>query len=497
MSLRAVAIYLFCMMLNGCVLGPDFSPPKSPKIQRYTEKPLPKRTVSIPGQSTQRFTQGNIPLRWWYLFRSPQLNQLVKVGLHNSPTLTGAQAVLRQAQENLQVQFSNSLIPSVDLQLGAQRQHASTSSNFPNDGSSNNGANTPSVFNLFNASVSVAYTFDFFGQARRAIEASGAVVDYQYYQLQAAHLALAANIVTTTVTAAALNSQISVTQQLISEQKQQLEIARKQMELGAISGLDVMNQLTLLAQTQATLPPLRKQYEQTRNALAIYLGEPPSQSCLPNLFLTDLHLPRNLPVSLPGRLVQQRPDVQAGLALLHQASAQIGVTTANLFPQITLTGNYGVLGTQLPNLFSIQNITWNLATQLTQPIFHGGALLAQRRAAIAAYDQACAAYREVVLQAIGQVANSLLALSRDAQTVREQNKAEISARSSLNLVQQQFHLGSVSYLEMLNAQRQYQQARIALIQAEALRYADTVALFQSLGGPWWPYDRISGKSCIL
>lgn len=489
MFCRAVAIYLFCMMLHGCVLGPDFSPPKSPRIQRYTEKPLPKRTVSIPGQVTQKFTQGNIPLQWWYLFHSPELNQLIKIGLRNSPTLTEAQAVLRQAQENLQVQFSNSLIPSVDLQVGMQRQHASTLNN-PDP------SRTQSVFNLLNASVSVAYTFDFFGQARRAIEAAGAIVDYQYYQLQAAHLSLAANIATTTVTAAALNSQISVTQQLISEQEQQLKIARKQMKLGAISELDVTNQLTLLAQTQATLPPLRKQYEQTRNALAIYLGKPPSQICLPNLFLTDLHLPRDLPVSLPGRSVQQRPDVQAALALLHQASAQIGVTVANLFPQITLTGNYGVLGMQLPNLFSVQNITWNLATQLTQPIFHGGALLAQRRAAIAAYDQACAAYREVVLQAIGQVANSLLALSRDAQTVREQNKAEISARSSLNLVQQQFRLGSVSYLEMLNTQRQYQQTRIALVQAEALRYADTVALFQSLGGPWWPYDRISGKSCI-
>lgn len=475
-----IVTILLPAFLTACMVGPNFHSPRSPRVKQYTEKPLQKKTASAHvhgGQSQNLLIGKDIPILWWELFHSPEINQLIRVGLANNPNLAAAAASLRQAQENVNVQIGNSLWPAFDATGFAQRQrYSELQIGLPTSFSP--------TFNLFYASVNVAYTFDFFGGARRQIESLRAQVDYQQFQVIAAYLTLTSNIVTTATNVASFKAQIAATKDLIKAQQGLLTIFNKQFELGGVSKATVLQQQTLVEQSRATLPPLEKNLAQAKHALSALVGTFPDGP-LPTLNLDRLKLPTKIPLSLPSRLVRQRPDIRSAEASLHAACAQIGVATANLFPKVTLTGNYGFISTTLSNLFSSQNIVWSIQGQVTQPIFHGGALRAQRRAAIAAYQQAEAQYRQTVLQAFQNVADVLRALETDAEALKAQTLAEKAARLSLELNMQQYRLGGVSYINLLNAQQQYQQTRISRIQAQALRYSDTAALFQALGGGWW------------
>ncbi len=466
--------------LSACMVGPNFHQPDAPKVSRYNATPLPAKTARTPyaGQAGKAqayvYTQ-DIPADWWYLFHSPEINRLVEIGLANSPNLASAIAALRQAQEAVNAQIGNSLFPAVNAGLSGERQRF-------NDASL--GTNSSSIFNTFNASVNVSYTLDVFGGARRQIEALQAQVDYQQFQLLAAYLTLTTNIVTTAVTIASLEEQIEATQALVKDEEQQLAILQKQFHLGGIAAPVLLTQQTLVEQTRATLPPLEKSLSQSRHALAVLLGDYPDTN-FPHINLETLNLPAKLPVSLPSKVVRQRPDVRASEALWHAASAQVGVATANLFPQFTLTGAYGWSSNTASALFEPQNKIWNYMTQITQPIFHGGALLASRREAIDAYDQSAAQYRQTVLQAFQNVADVLRALETDARTFQAQKAAETAARQNLKITQEQYFLGAINYLNLLTAEQQYHQTLISRIQAQATRYTDTAALFQALGGGWW------------
>jgi NodT family efflux transporter outer membrane factor (OMF) lipoprotein len=478
---KALAISLAAAAtLAGCVLGPNFHSPEAPAAERYTPEALPTETAATPGVAgvAQRFvTDQDIPAEWWSLYRSEALDQMIRQAIADSPTLAAAQATLRQAQENLKAQSGALLWPSVDAQASATRQRSSAAAlGIPGGGS---------VFNLYHASVNVSYLLDVFGGSRRQLEALRAQVDFEAFQLQAAHLALTANIITTAVREASLRAQIQATQDILIALQKQLDVVERRFELGAVSRSDILAQRTSLAQIRATLPPLEKQLAQTRHQLSVYLGKLPNEAAFPEFRLDALQLPRELPVSLPSSLVRQRPDIRASEALLHQASAQIGVATANLYPQITLSGNYGSETTQFNKLADSSSMIWSAGASLLQPIFHGGELSAKRRAAVAAYDQAAAQYREIVLGAFQNVADVLRALETDARTLQAQADAENLARDSLELTQRQFQLGAVSYLSLLNAQQQYSETRINLVQAQAARYSDTAALFQALGGGWW------------
>ncbi len=466
--------------LASCTVGPDFHRPPPPAAAGYAATPLPGQTASAPVAAgvAQRFVSGrDIPAEWWHLYRSTPLDRLIREALADSPTLEAAQAALRVSQENLRAATAV-LYPKVDAQLSASRQQISGApQNQPQ-------ARIP-VFNLYNASVSVSYALDLAGGARRELEALEAQIDYQRYQIAAAYLTLTSNIVTTAVSEASLRAQIGATRDMIDAEQSSLGVVEKQLALGAVSSAEVLAQRAQLAQTRTTLPPLEKALAQTRNALATLVGKTPGGARLPQFDLTSLELPQELPVSLPSALVRQRPDIQAAEALLHQASAQVGVATAAEYPQLTLNAGYGSVATATGRLLGANSIVWNVGGGLLQPIFHGGALKAQERAAVAAYDQALARYRQTVLGAFQNVADVLRALDSDAQALRAQADAEAAARASLALARRQFDLGAVSYLVLLNAERQQQQARLGLIQAQAARYADTAALFQALGGGWW------------
>lgn len=478
--LSTISLSLF---LSGCAVGPNFHSPAAPKVKSYNAHQDPKKTVSTPGVgeagNSQYFvSSNNISAMWWQVFCSPELNSLIDRGIKNSPNLAAAQAALRQAKENLAAGEGNLFFPAVDAAGSVQRQ--SLSVNNP----ATAGLIQP-IYNVYNVGVNVSYTLDVFGGNRRQLEALAAQVDYQRFQLEATYLTLTTNIVTTAITAASYQAQIEATQKIIQEQQEQLTISQKQLHLGGISGTDLLTQQSQLAQVKASLPPLMKSFEQTRHALAVLIGSYPSDADLPKVELNDLLLPQRLPVTLPSTLVKQRPDVRASEALYHQASANVGVATANLFPQFPLSANYGWSAGTPSGLFHPNSLLWAMAAQVTQPLFHGGALQAQRKAAIAAYDQAAAQYRQTVLQAFQNVADTLLAIKDDALTLQAQSQAEFAARDTLNITRKQLRLGGVSYLNVLTAEKQYQQAKLARIQAQAARYTDTAALFQALGGGWW------------
>lgn len=484
LRLAAGLVAAACLTMGGCTVGPDFRAPAAPAAAGYTATVLTPETASAPvaGGEAQHFAQGQeIPGQWWQLFQNPALDQLIRQALKESPTLTAAQATLRQAQENLRARSGTEYYPGVDASLTGSRQKA-TGAAFgqPNSGGF--------FYGLYNATVNVSYNLDLFGGGRRELEALRSQVDYQRYQLEATHLTLTANIVTTAVQEASLRAQREATQEIIALQEKQLELVERQFQLGGVSRSDVLAQQTQVAQTRAALPPLEKALAQTRNQLAVYVGSLPSEALLPEFDLEKLHLPQELPLSVPSMLVRQRPDILAAEGLLHAAGAQVGVATANLYPQITLSASAGSQAGRLQDLFTSGTSIWSLGAGIVQPLFHGGELTAKRRAAIAAFDQATAQYRGTVLQAFQNVADVLQALDADARALRAQVDAEKAALDTLELTQRQFQFGAVGYLSLLNAQRQHQQSRISLVQAQAARFADTAALFQAMGGGWWNRD---------
>jgi NodT family efflux transporter outer membrane factor (OMF) lipoprotein len=470
--------------LGGCALGPDFQPPPGPASGsgQYTPAPLPAQTASAPGVggAAQRFAWGeDIPAQWWSVFRSPALDQLIRAALAQNPTMAAAEATLRQAQENYNAQAGGLVYPQVTGQLGAARQKVPAST----------AGAAAGVFNLYNASVNVSYTPDVFGATRRTLEGAQALVDYQRYQVEATYLALSANVVTTAIRQASLRAQLQATREVLEALTRQLNVIEKQFEYGAIPRTTVLSQRNQVAQIAATVAPLEKALAQSTHQLSVLAGRLPGEGGMPDFALDALTLPEQLPVSLPSALVRQRPDIRASEELLHQASALIGVATAAQYPQFTLSGAFGSSSPTFGKLFDAETTAWNLAAGLTAPIFNGGALSAQRRAAVAAYDAAAAQYRVTLLTAFQNVADSLRALDADASALKSQAEAEALAAETLALAEQQYKLGGISYLVLLDAQRSYQQTHIALVQAQAARYADTAALFQALGGGWWNRDR--------
>lgn len=465
----------------GCMVGPDFHSPQAPSVSSYLNKPLPSKTVATNGLhasgKAQRFVpDAEIPPQWWALFHSPVINALILQGIANSPTLEAAEATLRQARYVLYAQIGTLLVPSVNGQFSGERERFSGSSL---------GVGNTSLFNFYSATLNVAYNLDIFGGARRQVEYYSALVDYQRYELIAAYLTLTSNIVTTAVNVASYTAQIKATRELIQAQQAQLDIIRGQYRLGGTAKQTVLTQETQVANTRASLPPLEKNLAQTQDALTVLVGAFPSQMHFPTIDLDQLNLPAELPLSMPSTLVRHRPDVQVAEALLHAASAQVGVATANMFPQIALTGSYGGQTDTLKNLFKAASNTWYIMGAVTQPIFQGGALWASRKAAEQAYHVALQQYEQTVLQAFQNVADVLCALEADARALKENRQAEVSALQNFKLTTEQYKLGAVDYLSLLTVQQQYQHALINRIQAQVARYNDTAALFQALGGNWW------------
>jgi NodT family efflux transporter outer membrane factor (OMF) lipoprotein len=488
--LLSARLLLACAALCSCAVGPDFKTPAPPPTSGFVPPgALPQVTSETPvsGGESQRFVAGlDIAGQWWTLFQSPQLNALIERGLANSPTLEAAQASLRQANETVAAQ-RGAYFPAVSGGLSATRQkQPGAALGLPQAGSL--------IYTLNSATLNVSYTLDAFGGIRRQVEALGAQAEYQRFALEAAYLSLTANIVTAAITEASLRAQLEASQDIAAAQRQQLDITQRRLNAGGASRADVLQQQAVLQSTLATLPGLQSQLAQQRDLLAAYIGDLPAEYAGPQFTLDSLQLPLQLPLSVPSSFVEQRPDVREYSALLHETTAQIGVATANMLPQITLTGSYGGEATTFSEIFAAGSGIWSIAGSLTQPLFKGGQLLHQRRAAIAAAQQADANYRATVITAFQNVSDTLHALQADADTLAAQDLAERTAAESLKLVQAQYKSGAANYLQVLTSQQSYQNAAIALVKARAQRYADTAALFQALGGGWWNRSDVAGNS---
>jgi NodT family efflux transporter outer membrane factor (OMF) lipoprotein len=466
-----------CVCFSACV-GPNFHRPAPPQVDRYTAEALPPVTASAkgPGGAAQRFlADGEVPRDWWTRFGSEELDALVAAALRANPNVHAAAAALRQAQENTAAQ-RGSYYPTVQAGFDATRQRDAVGVLAPNL------ASGTALYNLYTPQVTVSYVPDVFGANRRQVESLAALAEASQYQLDATYLTLTANVVTTAIQEAGLRAQISATERVIALERDSLGVLRRELELGAVAEGDVYAQDAALAQLETTLPPLRRQLQTARDALAVLTGRLPADYTPLRFELDQLVLPLDLPLGVPSQLVERRPDVRAAEAQLHAATAQVGVAIASLLPQVTITGDIGSSATAMGDLFKAGTGFWSLGASLTQTLFEGGTLIHRKRAADAALDQAGALYRSAVLTAFQNVADALHALATDADTLAAASRAGEAAQKSLDVVRHQLELGSVSYLALINAEQAYQQALISLAQARANRYADTAALFQALGG---------------
>ena len=473
---RAAGLGLLMATLGACAVGPDFVRPAPPDSGRYTREALPAATAAADGKSQNLASTSALKADWWRLFGSAQLNTVVQQALANNQTLQAAQASLRQSQDNLRAGYGV-YFPTASAELDARRQHTAASQQ---------GLRIPSsTFDLVTLSGTVSYALDVFGGERRKVEGLRAQADYQRYAGMAAYLALSANVVNTCIARAAYSEQIRATEQLVDLERQQLLLAEAQVRAGTAPYSSALAVRGLIAANEALLAPLRQKVSQTEDLLATLEGVVPAKAVLPDIGLASLSLPLDLPVSVPSDLVRQRPDILEAEAQLHAASADIGVATAAMFPSFSLSGTYGGSGSNFGNLSAASGRFWSLGPSATIPLFQGGTLWYGRKAAIDAFEQSQATYRQTVLGAFGQVADSLTALEHDAEELGAQVDARRDAQEALGLLQANYRAGLVSYTDVLVADVQLHQATIGYLQAVAQRHQDTVALFVALGGGWW------------
>ncbi len=469
-------------MLSACAVGPDFVRPAAPDVTQYTTDQVIE-TVAADGQ-TQRFSSGAaMAANWWRLFNSTQLDAMLEQAVANNATLQAAEARLRQSQDILRAGHGV-FFPQIGAQLGASRER-----NAP----AQQGLQTQgTIFNLVTLSGTINYALDVFGGERRAIEGMQAQSDYQRHQSQAAFLALSANVVNTAIARAGYGAQLRATRELIALEDQQLQAIEVQVRAGTSPYANVLSQRGLIARNEATLAPLEQKFDQSAHLLATLQGVLPSTASLPDIDLSALTLPLDLPLSLPSDLVRQRPDILSAEAQMHAASADIGVATAAMFPSFKLSGSYGAVGSSIATMSKGSDKFWNIGPSVAIPIFSGGSSWFGRRAAIDAHQAAQATYRQTVVSAFAQVADALTALEHDAQALQAQVDAQRAAAEALQQLQANYRAGLVSYVDVLTADVQFHDASIACLQAVALRLQDTVALFVALGGGWWNQLNSSG-----
>jgi NodT family efflux transporter outer membrane factor (OMF) lipoprotein len=462
-------------LLTGCAAGPNFQRPAPPAVTAYTPVPLPDPAVAE--GASQRFAMGApVAARWWTLFHSPELDALEDQALSGNSDLKSARAALRSLDELYRAQRAARL---PDVQLAASAQVARTPNSLAPIVNSN-----AQNYALYNVGVNISYAFDVFGGVKRATEAAAAQAENQRYLAAGVYLTLTANVAATAVQIASLNTQLDAAKAIVAADRRTLDIIQRQQRLGEASSLDVANAESTLEQAGQLAPPLQKQIDQERDLLATLTGRPPSEVQVSTLRLTDFTLPVDLPVSLPSDLVRRRPDVKAAEANIHFASAEVGVAAAARLPSFLITAGPGVTATNIGGLFTPGNAFYSLTGGVTQTIFDAGALKHRKRSADALLEQAEAQYRGVVLAALQSTADTLQAIVDDAATLQHAAATEVATARAVELARSQLARGQAGSLQVLSAEAADGQTEIALVQARAARYADTVALYQTLGGGW-------------
>jgi NodT family efflux transporter outer membrane factor (OMF) lipoprotein len=471
MRKRWLALATPCLV--GCAVGPDFHRPAAPTDRAYTPEPTTD-TVAADGNA-QHFVEGEkVVADWWQLLECPKLDAIVSQALAANPGLESARASLGKSQDGLRAGYGV-FLPQANASAGASRQRYNPAP----------GSLPSNTFNLFSLSGTISYALDIWGGERRTVEGLRAQVDEQRYALAGTYVMLTGNIVDAVIAQAAYRDQIEATSAAIALEREQLRITEAQATGGTVPYANVLSIQSQIASTEATLPPLEEKVDQAAHLLAALSGRTPGEWQQPRLALGDLKLPRAVPVTLPSELVRQRPDILVAEGALHAANAGIGVATAAMLPSLTLSAGYGMNSTSPGSVLASNSLFWSLGAGLMQPVFRGGALYYQRKAAIDARDEAAADYRQTVLGAFQQVADTLRGLQHDADALAAQTEAVETAERALHLIQANYQAGIATYLQVIVADEQYLQAKIGYVESVAQRLQDTVALYVALGGGWW------------
>jgi NodT family efflux transporter outer membrane factor (OMF) lipoprotein len=469
-------IVLVCavLVLSACTaFGPDRKPPRMPEPAHYSVDSQPAQTAAADGVAQQVVAGARPVPEWWQAFGSEDLNALVEEGLKNSPSYASAQSNLKAAREQLRSQIGDNLFPQVDLTFSPTRQRSLGIPVLPQQ---------TFIENVFVAQAQATYTFDFFGAAFLADRALAGQVRQQALQLEATRRALATNIVVATINAASLQEQVAATEQLVALGEERARQIATRYKLGSASRDEMLTSEQDAANAAATLPSLRAQALAVRHAQAVLLGRTPNNAPAP-LMLADLKVPATVPVSVPSELLHQRPDILAAEAALRAAADEAGAATASMFPSLKLTASYGHGAFDWSTFSSPEGVIWSVAGTVTQPLFHGGALFARRRQYQANYEAAVGQYKQTVLSAFKNVADTLVSLDEDANTLTQTQRAEAAAREASSDTESRYKLGATSFYVTLTAGQQYQNARVQVARARASRLADTAALFDSMGNP--------------
>ncbi|WP_345814428.1 efflux transporter outer membrane subunit [Paraburkholderia sp. PREW-6R] len=459
--------------LSACSFAPSAVPPAVPEPPRYGADITPERTVAAQGAAQHFIRQAQPVPAWWRLYQNGTLDALIDEGLRNSPTLEAADRRLAAARDQLRASVGSAWLPSLDMVGAASR------------------AAIPGIveggpdayrYDVFAGRLEASYNFDLFGATRYANAALAARVDLQAFQFDAARRALAANIVTTVIAAAALREQIGATERLVALADELASEAQQREQAGALSLADVITARQNASTLAASLPALRQQHATAQHALAALLGRTPDHAP-PDIGLADLHLPEQIPVVIPSSLLKSRPDIQAAEAALKAAASDVGAATARFFPDISLSAAFGRGGLSVLPALSGAGAIWSASAWVSQPLFHGGALVAQRKSALHTYEAAAADYRGTVLSAFADVSDALAALVHDAQALDAAHAAASDAQALAELTHARLSAGAVPASAALLGEQRWMTAKLDEIRYVSARLTDTAALFQAMGSP--------------
>jgi NodT family efflux transporter outer membrane factor (OMF) lipoprotein len=457
----------------GCAVGPNFSRPTPPAATRYTQAAVqgdqPPANDSMQHIALGREIEGD----WWALFRSDSIDKVVNEAVNHNRSLAASRATLEQAKDLASAQ-EGSRYPQIGLTGGVGRQK------YGQEFLGNLFDLPP--FTYFAVGPTVSYNVDYTGGVARSVEEQRAFADVAKQQLHAAYLSVTGQAVMQTLAIASARAQIATVETILAQDRDNLKLVQTAFEAGSVGRIDVVTAQSQSASDMGLLPPLRQDLAKAHHALSVVLGRVPESELPADIDLEQITLPLEIPVSLPSELAHRRPDILAAEARLHAATSAVGVAESNLYPKIQLTATVGQQAVDPANLFNSANTAWSLVSGLTAPLFDGGTLRAEKRAAIDAMHANAANYEETVLEAFGQVGDTLGALDHDSEQLDAQVQAQQASRSSLDLARASYKEGNAGVLQVLDAQRLYQQARLGYVRAVVQRYVDTVELFLALGG---------------
>jgi NodT family efflux transporter outer membrane factor (OMF) lipoprotein len=469
---RPYLAILTASLLSGCTLGPNFVPPQATNVSSYTgagDAPMPADQQLALGKPTDA--------AWWKQFQSPALDGLIAQGAAGSRDLVAAKARLAQAQEQITAAKA-AFLPQVslageigeqDYTLGLVDEQSPLTSTLP-------------PFTFYAAQPTASLPLDIFGGSRRTLERAKALADYESYEVRAAYLTLYANIAADAFRNAGARAQISNLQEVIAGDQRNVTLVQTEIDAGSGTRTQLLSVQSQLSEDRTLIPDFEQEEALSRHAVAVLTGQAVGNWTMPALALDDFTLPKEIPGVLPSELIHQRPDIMAAEAQLHMASAAIGVATANLYPQVSLTAILTRDALTPDSLFTTVPNLWTIAAEVTGPLFDGGKLSAERRSAIQAYQAALADYEKTVLAAFGQVADDLQALATDAERVTAEKDAAQTSADALDLARQSFAAGNSGILDVIDAERRYAEAKLGASRAQEARLQHTVQLYVALGG---------------